>query len=394
MKKITKILTAVLTAGVTALTAVPFQVSAVEKNSNIVLLGDGVFSGAGLSQNDRSCVEILDSMTDAEIHNFSSDTATTADVLALLDDADVQSSLASADVIIVSVGMQDVFVPYIAEVDTIIQEYRDNGYELEHLTDLFDKYMYDYGIGSLDELDVVASQISGRIATAARSKRNDASANLESIGEKLSAYPNAKVMYVNCFNIMDTLSNVADLTSRRQDAYNVIKRPVGSVLNSDKINLNSAIRNNASNYGSTIIDTFNGFAGMAYEYGYLPVLTPNPSRIGHEWIGLEILSGIAEDENSGVMGTLKMGDVNCDGNIDAADAAKVLVHSANKGGGSVGYFGTYAEKIANVSTAGKTLSEGETDEIDAIDAAFILQYAALQGSGEAPDFAEIVKQSN
>ena len=81
-----KILSAVLTAGMTFLGAVPFKVNAVEKNSSIVLLGDGVFTGAGLSESDRSCVEILDSLTDAEIRNFAFDNATTTDVLAQLDE--------------------------------------------------------------------------------------------------------------------------------------------------------------------------------------------------------------------------------------------------------------------------------------------------------------------
>ncbi len=193
---------------------------------------------------------------------------------------------------------------------------------------------------------------------------------------------------------MDTLNNLSKLSSRRQDSYNTIKKPVSACLNSDRVNVNGAIRNNNTNYGSTIINTFDGFAGMAYEYSYLPVLTPYPNQKGHEWIGLEILSALAEDENSKVTQNLKMGDVNCDGDIDAADAAKILIDGAIKGGADIGYFGTYAQKIANVSIAGKTLSEGETDEIDASDAAFILQYAALQGSGEVADFAEIVKQSN
>ena len=392
MKKMAKILTAVLTASMTALTAVPFHVGAVEKNSSIVLLGDGLFTGAGLSENTRSCADILDSMTDAEIHNFASDNATTADVLAQLDNQEVQSALASADVVIVSAGMHDIFEPYIVTAQEQLQKFEtDYNWHLENITELFYLRPADIGV-TTDEVDALATEYTNPLAKSARQNRNSAAENLENIGQKLSAYSNAKVIYVNCFNIMDTLGNISELSAKRQDSYNVVKRPVGSCLNSDKVNVNGAIRNNATNYGSTIIDTFSGFAGMAYEYSYLPVLSPNASSAGHEWIAMEILSHLGEDENSKVVETLETGDVNCDGKIDAADAAKILVHSANYGGGSVGYFGDYSQKIANITAVGKTLSEDVSDAIDATDAALILQYAALQGSGENPDFAELVKQ--
>jgi hypothetical protein len=393
MKKMTKILTAVLTAGMTALTAIPFNVYAVEKNSSIVLLGDGVFTGAELPEGERSCAEILDSMTDAEIHNFASDSATTADVLAQLDDSAVQSALSGADVIIVSAGMHDIFDPYIETAKEQLAKFEsDYNWHLENITELFYMRPEDLGIDS-DMVDALATEYTNPLARAARQNRNSAAENLENIGQKLSAYPNAKVIYVNCFNIMDTLGNISELSAKRQDSYNVVKRPVSSCLNSDKVNVNGAIRNNATNYGSIIIDTFSGFEGMAYEYSCLPILTPNLSSAGHEWIALEILSAIGEDENSKVSETLKVGDANCDGNIDAADAAKLLVHSANNGGGGVGYFGSYAQKIGNITAIGKTPSEGDTDIIDATDAALILQYAALQGSGQNADFAELVKQA-
>ena len=394
MKNLTKTLTAVLTASMTALTAVPFHAGAVEKNSSIVLLGDGLFTGAELS-GSRSCAEILDAMTDAEIHNFASDNATTADVLAQLDNEDVQSALAGADVVIVSAGMHDIFEPYIVTAQEQLQKFEtDYNWHLENITELFYLRPADIGV-TTDEVDALATEYTNPLAKSARQNRNTAAANLESIGEKLSAYPNAKVIYVNCFNIMDTLGNISELSSKRQDSYNVVKRPVSSCLNSDKVNVNGAIRNNATNYGSTIIDTFSGFAEMAYEYSYLPVLTPNLSGAGHEWVAMEILSAIGEDENSKVAEHLEIGDVNCDGTIDVTDATKILMHTTIFGTNpmAAGYFGTYTQKIANITAIGKTLSEEETDNIDAVDAALILQYAALQGSGEIPDFAELVKQA-
>ena len=209
-------------------------------------------------------------------------------------------------------------------------------------------------------------------------------------------YPNAKVIYVNCFNIMDTLANLSELSAKRQDSYNLVKRPVGACLNSDKVNVNGAIRNNATNYGSAIVDTFTGFAGMAYEYSYLPVLNVNPSRTGHEWIAMEILSAIDEDENTRVQdwNLTKLVISIVTEILIRADAAKLLVHSANNGGGELAISGSYAQRIANVTAIGKTLSEEDTDTIDATDSALILQYAALEGSGEKIRILpELVKQA-
>lgn len=387
MRKMAKILSAVLTASMTFSVAVPFQVNAVEKNSSIVLLGDGVFTGAGLSESDRSCVEILDSLTDAEIRNFAFDNATTTDVLAQLDSEEVQAALAGADVVIVSAGMHDIFEPYIEAAQAQLEKFEvDYSWHLDNITELFYMRPSDIGVSS-DNIDTLATEYTSPLSRAARQNRNAAAENLENIGQRLSMYPNAKVIYVNCFNIMDTLANLSELSAKRQDSYNLVKRPVGACLNSDKVNVNGAIRNNATNYGSAIVDTFTGFAGRAYEYSYLPVLNVNPSRTGHEWIAMEILSAIGEDENTRVQDYLTIGDTNCDGQVDATDAAKILMHSASYGGGYAGYFGNYAHRIANVTAMGKSV---DNDNIDSIDASLILQYAALKGSGENPDFAELL----
>ncbi len=91
------------------------------------------------------------------------------------------------------------------------------------------------------------------------------------------------------------------------------------------------------------------------------------------------------------------GDANLDGKTDAEDAAAILVYSAAKGaGGSPTLCSTDAEQerlayfLADVNEYSTVCGEGDGTTLDAMDASAILQYAAIGGTGAAPDWSEIV----
>ncbi len=93
------------------------------------------------------------------------------------------------------------------------------------------------------------------------------------------------------------------------------------------------------------------------------------------------------------------GDANMDGLVNAADAAEVLVYSTAKGAGenAVLYSENNAELerlayyCADVDEHSTTCGEGDGTALNATDAAAILVYAVIAGSGETPDWDEILQ---
>ena len=88
----------------------------------------------------------------------------------------------------------------------------------------------------------------------------------------------------------------------------------------------------------------------------------------------------------------RRGDANIDGVVNAADAALILTYAADKGAGiEPSFTGTldsteeaFARFLADIDGKGES-----SEDIDATDAARILKYAALAGSGHNPDWNEI-----
>ncbi len=88
------------------------------------------------------------------------------------------------------------------------------------------------------------------------------------------------------------------------------------------------------------------------------------------------------------------GDANLDGKTDAADAAAILTFAAEKGAGGspvlkeenprLSYF------LADVNEYSTACGENDGTALDAKDASAILRYAAIGGSGETPDWSEVL----
>ena len=80
---------------------------------------------------------------------------------------------------------------------------------------------------------------------------------------------------------------------------------------------------------------------------------------------------------------LTRGDLSGDGNVNASDAAQVLIAAASAGAGN-GY-GLDDAHLAAADVNG-------VDGVNASDAALILIYAAVEGAGGVPDWSSILRK--
>ncbi len=357
-----------LAAAVMALSAGAVSVSAEEEAKKIVVLGDSISTGAQVRRVDgefvttyldKTYVDFVSEALGAEVTNFAVDGYTTADLLASLETAEVQQALEEADIILVSIGLHDMMDDFMDTAWGFMDEFG-----FAQFADVFSAQLADYGLTETDLQNYCAD-----LTYAVKSHRAAAAANMLEIGEKLSVYSDAQVVYQNVYNCIDTIENIDELSAKRRDAYNMVCNIVTNNLNDETSgSVNDSLNQIASSYGCDVIDVFTGFKGYAYRYVNLDELDMNPTAEGQAWIADAVLAAVVE---------LDTGDVNGDGTVDAADAAVVLKHAANIGTGGSGIF------TSNQVTAGDV---NRDSVVDATDASRILIYAAQIGSGGTPSW--------
>jgi lysophospholipase L1-like esterase len=345
--------TAAMLGAMMMLSAVP--VSAAQDSQNIVILGDSFAAGTALQKTDKSYVEMLEDCANVNVQNFSKAGSTTQDVLSRMEQSDVTAALKNADVIVVNVGIHDIMDPFMAKAN----QYMDQ-WGFERFTDVFFANLADY---NLDEMDLMI--YNAELVNAAETNKETAAANMAAIAEELRAYADARVILQNAYNPIDTVENLADLSDKRQKAYNSICDVVSKALNES---VNATMTQAAAANGYEVFDVFSMFKGYAYKYVNLSDLDMSATVEGHKLVGNALTAKL---------GLVTRGDVNMDGEVDATDAAAVLIHAASTGSGGTGTLSGNELVAADVT---------EDGEADSVDAARILVYSAALGADGKPSW--------
>lgn len=332
-----------------------------ETPQKIVVIGDSVSTGKGLDNPAASYVNMVGAYYNAQVVNLARDECTSGDLLVMLDDPAVQAELASADMILCTVGIQDIMEPFNAQLDI----YRDQ-LGFESIPDLYAASRSDLVVSD-DDLSSYSLVLADCLQLNEISCRD----NILAIGEKLSVYSsNAEIICPNVYNALDCIEGLSGMTMARQTAYKSIMKPCGFVLEDS---VNAAYTTLGEQYGFKIVNTYKGFAGRAYDYTYLYYMDYNPTVPGHHWIA-EAITGIQLEDVTEPIVTVTLGDLTGDHEVNSVDAAELLILAAQVGAGESGLLTPAVKAVADVNGDG---------DVNAVDAADILQYAATVGSGES-----------
>lgn len=340
---------AAMLAGMTLLAAQPVAVNAqAEDIKKIVLLGDGITSGATLESD--SYAALVQEHIGGQIVDLSKDACTTEDLLAKLDDPAVQAELADADVILFTVGIQDIMNPFFDQLRVYKDELGFNSLE-----ELYNSKRSDLAVSD-DTLVRYSLVLAGKLEQNEISCRD----NILEIGAKLSAYQDAEIFCPNVYNCLNAIQGFDSMSNKRQTAYRSIMNPCDYVL---KDSVNASYAKLAEDYGFTVIDTYSYFKGLAYKHTNLMEMDANPTASGHRVIAREIVAHLTNET---------VGDVDQNGTIDAGDAVTLLEHAAAFG----------SDRIGTIPKERWILSDFDgSGEVDAADAAEILLYGAVIGAG-------------
>lgn len=357
-KRLTGILTAAVTAAAMLLPSA--SVHADDNAKKIVIIGDNIAYETALG------IETFTKDSGAEFVLYTENHAHTDTVLAMLDRPEVQASLSEADYVLFTCGIYDIMDPFIEQADI----YREQ-FGFEHFSDIFGAKMTDFGIKTEKELTSYCNVLARR----AKENKLTAQSNVLAIGEKLSAYPSAKVIAINVYNPMDTIEQYDSLSGKRQLAYDTVSNPIKGVLNE---NINASYAQLGTDYGFTVVDSYALLQGKAYIYSDPENLHPELSIDGARMLGMTAAEALGLETNGAPPPAA--GDVTGEGTPNASDAAQILIHAASIGAGKDGTLDAAQSLAANVNY---------DVVINASDAAKILIYAAVKGAGGDPEFGRL-----
>ena len=412
-------------AGLMLIAVMPFTGNTAEAaTKKMVVIGDSISFGKGLADSSKSFVSLAGSYYGLEVVNLAKDVCTTADLATTLDDPSVKAQLAQADVIVFTAGMQDVMTPFMEEAENFKQM---TGADFKTLKEMFDM--------SSNDLTYVPTESElkrelVKLTVALRSNMETGSENILKIGEKLSAYPNAKVVCANVYNPLSLIEGYDAMNGNKKLGYDTIKNAAEEAT---KDNLDAAYAQLASKNGITVIDAYTKFNTLAYKYTGLNSMNYEPNELGHQWYGeqltdalKDVLQKAPQTTSTSATTTTKattttttttkatttttkatttttaattttttaatttttapvkkhaLGDVSGDGVINAKDANYVLVAAAKIGTKQDSGLSKEAYEAADVN--------GDKS-INAKDANSILRYAAAVGTGQNPKITDFV----
>ncbi len=325
-------------------------------NGSLLVLGDSISTGYSKDGTlIASYADIVNSYYGTEMTNLAVDGATTTDLLSQLNDAGVQQMVSSADIILVTVGGNDIMQPVLNNEFLDATQYDSmqaliNAFSAASANDLLFTLKFQRYLDNVLPDAITAG-----------------SANIVQIADQLrSLNGNAEIIFQTIYNPMDLdaddtpLASSGSMEALSVNVNNYLEGLENNILYPTGIN--DAIR---SLQNVKVLDTYQTFFDRAFYYTRINDADVHPNSIGHLAIA-ESLIQLAEraetgNENgtrmraayvgSGAEQTLhavnadmnasiqaralqnSYGDVNADGAVDTTDASQALSIFAASGAG-------------------------------------------------------------
>lgn len=395
MKKTFSKMAAVFAACASLLTAASFTAEA-DGNMKIVALGDSITNGYS---KDGSLIasypELVSSYYGADLVSFAQDGLTSAELLAQLADPVVQSELASADAVLITIGGNDIMGPALNNDYISASNYSTMS---ELIADMKEQYDSDpfFSVRMQKHLNSVMPP-----AITACGE------NVQQINAQLSAITSAPVVIQTVYNPMDLADDDTPLAS--SGSMNVLSANVNGFLEGKPNNstfpqetsVNAVIR---GLQGPVIADIYKTFAGHSYFYTHINNVDVHPNSKGHlamaetviELLGLPetgsengtlfrraytysgaegTLAAVRSDIDEGIRSRVLKncyGDVDANGVVETADASYALnIYSSSAAGVTPEITGVNAQ-AADANTDGV---------VNTADASLMLAYYAENAAG-------------
>lgn len=277
MQHFSKKLIAAFSAAVLTAASVPaaMYVSAAEKK--ILILGDSISAGYGLAAGESGYYEYLAASLGGTVTNLAKSGATTADLLAVLDNSANAAAISGADYICISIGSNDLMQP----AKSYFEEYAKEG---ESMMDTLRRTVKEQG----------AETIVTGLTRALRTPRSTAKGNYAVIGQKILALnPDAEIIFQTIYNPFEVPESF--LTERKYSANDIKNyNALLTYVTNNEEQLNNAMRDLAKNDPDhcKVADIMEAFAGGGWLFDKILQKDVHPTPLGHAAIAASVLDAI------------------------------------------------------------------------------------------------------
>lgn len=373
----------------------------------VVALGDSITSGYSM---DGSLIlpytDMVSGYYGAELINLAENGATTGDLLTKLSDSNVQQTIASADVILVTIGGNDILQPILHSEFVDASQYSS-------MTELIAAMREKDETDPLFKLSMILylEQVMPDAISTCNSNITEIAAQLNALNS------HAEIVFQTVYNPMDLDADDTPLASN--GLMEVLSANVTKYLEGHddnviyNVGINDTIR---SLQDVTVADAYATLFDRAHYYTGISNVDVHPNSIGHLAIAETILEAMQRSETGSENGTklraaytrsgaeqtladvnaalneqilgrvLKnsYGDVDANSSVELADASAVLGL----------YASTAADAQPSVTGVNALAADSNQDgTVDLTDASLILSYYAGRASGSfSGTFSEYLAQ--
>ena len=269
MKKIISAIAALSAAAVMTVSTAVTAGAANAAAGELVVLGDSITSGYGLpgyvSGDNYSAPDSFANQLAADFsgcRNFAVDGRTSGELLTALEDEEISSALAGAEVVVISIGGNDFLQPMISAAIDFASENEDLMKSLqENMTADGSSINTDNYLDIMRELTATMTEAANSVDTAGIGQ------NLRNILSGISAVnPDCRMIVLTVYDPFEGVTGM--------EIFDVIAREKLALLNSE-------ITSAAAENGAETADVYTAFKGHAEEYTNISSMDIHPSRDGH-----------------------------------------------------------------------------------------------------------------
>lgn len=330
---------------------------------SVVVLGDSISTGYGLQDSSKSYVSILEQQMNQKVTNLAKDGTTSSELLqSLQGDSAMQGAVAGADVIVVTIGANDILQPVLNNDVVKVDDY-DNIYDLANAIKTNQIAFQKYLRANMPTAVANANANIDSIILQLKSTNDHAKLVFQTVYDPLSVDQDDTGLSDNALSMLSTFSNGQMYQYLNGSANGGTYIPVG---------LNQNLQTHAQNGEIYLADVYGTFLHHAWTNVNIENADVHPNAAGHAAIANLLL-------DSGYFPAVAStkGDVDGDGNIVVSDAVAVLTEYARVAAGGEEQFTPAQKNSADVN---------EDGVLDVSDAVGILTYYAKQASGQTPSF--------
>ncbi len=272
-------ITSVLATAALALTMVPFTAAstASAETPTVLVLGDSISTGYGLSDASNSYANLVAGYYGAECINKAQDGLKAEELKVSLENGDYDTELSKADYVLVTIGGNDVLAPALEIIQKVTKKY---GYDVDSYKDVKELLK---AFSSKDQamVDEVIEELGNNVFPKKVSKNY-----VKPCIEYVSKHTNGKVVFqtvYNPFSINTSSSEWKPYESRlknintKMDMYcNTMKKYYVETAN--------------ENSNAQLIDSYAHFAGHGETLTNVESIDIHPNQAGHLYLAADAIS--------------------------------------------------------------------------------------------------------